>query len=135
MRISDWSSDVCSSDLAWNDDACGGRPPETDRYNYKNLYWYIYKYSWPIQLYIYRDSTMDATTLTAHVMREIHQRIAGRCLITGAKLPPIRALAGNMKVSKSKFVEAYERLAAEGTCFERRGWGLYVSAPSSRAPC
>src|SRR3546814_14418720 len=85
MRISDWSSDVCSSDLAWNDDACGGRPPETDRYNYKNLYWYIYKYSWPIQLYIYRDSPMEATTLTAHVMREIHQRIAGRRLITGAK--------------------------------------------------
>src|SRR3546814_9722420 len=101
MRISDWSSDVCSSDLAWNDDACGGRPPETDRYNYKNLYWYIYKYSWPIQLYIYRDSPMEATTLTAHVMREIHQRIAGRRLITGAKLPSIRALAGNMKVSKS----------------------------------
>src|SRR3546814_13921327 len=72
---------------------------------------------------------MEATTLTAHVMREIHQRIAGRRLITGAKLPSIRALAGNMKVSKSTVVEAYDRLAAEGTIFARRGSGFYVSAP------
>ncbi|MFW7341766.1 PLP-dependent aminotransferase family protein [Pollutimonas sp. H1-120] len=69
-------------------------------------------------------------TLTAHVMREIHQRIAGRQLITGARLPSIRALAGYMKVSKSTVVDAYDRLAAEGTIFARRGSGFYVSAPT-----
>lgn len=62
-------------------------------------------------------------------MREIHQRIAGRQLITGARLPSIRALAGYMSVSKSTVVEAYDRLAAEGTIFARRGSGFYVSAP------
>jgi DNA-binding transcriptional MocR family regulator len=72
---------------------------------------------------------MEAITLTAHVMREIHQRIAGRQLITGARLPSIRALAGHMNVSKSTVVEAYDRLAAEGTIFARRGSGFYVSAP------
>src|SRR3546814_12742288 len=99
---------------AWNDDACGGRPPETDRYNYKNLYWYIYKYSWPIQLYISRDSPMEATTLTAHVMREIHPRIAGRSLIPRAKLPSLRALGGNKNASQPNDVAAYARLADAG---------------------
>src|SRR3546814_10664667 len=68
-------------------------------------------------------------SLTAHGSRTIHQRIAGRRLITGAKLPSIRALACNMKVSKSTVVEAYDRLAAEGTIFARRWSGFYVSAP------
>lgn len=74
--------------------------------------------------------TLETMTLTAHVMREIHQRIAGRQLITGARLPSIRALAGYMNVSKSTVVEAYDRLAAEGTIFARRGSGFYVSAPT-----
>lgn len=73
---------------------------------------------------------METMTLTAHVMREIHQRIAGRQLTTGARLPSIRALAGYMSVSKSTVVEAYDRLAAEGTIFARRGSGFYVSAPT-----
>src|SRR5690606_17812429 len=76
-----------------------------------------------------RRNHMEAITLTAHVMREIHQRIAGRQLITGARLPSIRALAGHMRVSKCTVVEAYDRLAAEGTIFARRGSGFYVSAP------
>ncbi|HWK71251.1 MAG TPA: PLP-dependent aminotransferase family protein [Burkholderiaceae bacterium] len=72
---------------------------------------------------------METGTLTAQVMREIQQRIAGRQLITGARLPSIRALAGYMGVSKSTVVEAYDRLAAEGTIFARRGSGFYVAAP------
>lgn len=73
---------------------------------------------------------MQAETLTAKVMGEIHQRIAARQLATGAKLPSIRACAQALGVSKSTVVEAYDRLAAEGTISSRRGAGFYVAAPA-----
>ncbi|HRO61292.1 MAG TPA: PLP-dependent aminotransferase family protein [Burkholderiaceae bacterium] len=68
-------------------------------------------------------------TLTARVMREIRQRIAGRRLQAGARLPSIRALAETMQVSKSTVVEAYDRLTAEGTIQPRRSSGFYVAGP------
>ncbi|KOF16842.1 GntR family transcriptional regulator [Ensifer adhaerens] len=68
-------------------------------------------------------------TLLEGVMGTIRQRIAGRSLTPGAKLPSIRALATTMRVSKSTVVEAYERLAAEGVIRSRPGSGFFVSAP------
>ena len=73
---------------------------------------------------------MRTGTLTARVMGEIHQRIAARQLLTGAKLPSIRAFAQALGVSKSTVVEAYDRLAAEGVISSRRGSGFYVAAPA-----
>ncbi|MDJ1159552.1 PLP-dependent aminotransferase family protein [Chelatococcus sp. SYSU_G07232] len=77
------------------------------------------------------DSPVDPQgsdgSLVAHVMRAIRQRIAGRTLAPGAKLPSIRRLAEAMQVSKSTVVEAYERLAAEGVVRSRRGSGFYVA--------
>lgn len=67
-----------------------------------------------------------ADTLVGRVMATIRQRIAGRTLAPGAKLPSIRGLAQSMGVSKSTVVEAYERLAAEGAIQARRGSGFYV---------
>lgn len=60
------------------------------------------------------------------VMATIRQRIAGRSLTSGAKLPSVRALAGTLKVSTSTVVDAYERLVAEGTIQSRPGSGFYV---------
>ncbi len=60
-------------------------------------------------------------------MAAIRQRIAGRMLAPGARLPSIRAQAGTMAVSKSTVVEAYDRLAAEGVIEARRGSGFYVA--------
>ncbi len=68
----------------------------------------------------------DGTRVGA-VMAAIRQRIAGRMLAPGARLPSIRALAGTMAVSKSTVVEAYDRLAAEGVIEARRGSGFYVA--------
>ena len=75
-------------------------------------------------------------TRVSAVMAAVRQRIASRSLARGDKLPSIRATAGTMKISVSTVVEAYERLAAEGTIHARPGSGFYVStliAPLSLA--
>ncbi|RWG82640.1 PLP-dependent aminotransferase family protein [Mesorhizobium sp.] len=85
------------------------------------------------------DLTLEidgARTLVEGVMAAIRHRIAARTLTPGARLPSIRALAKSMRVSKSTVVEAYDRLAAEGTIRSRPGSGFYAAgqlAPLSLA--
>ena len=85
------------------------------------------------------DSPLDidgARTLVESVMATIRHRIAARTLTPGARLPSIRALAKSLQVSKSTVVEAYERLAAEGTIRSRPGSGFFAAgqlAPLSLA--
>lgn len=67
------------------------------------------------------------TTRVGQVMSTIRQRIVGRSLTAGAKLPSVRALAKTMQVSVSTVVEAYNRLAAEGAILSRPGSGFYVA--------
>lgn len=69
----------------------------------------------------------DDGTLVGRVMQAVRQRMAGRVLAPGARLPSIRAFAETMGVSKSTVVEAYDRLAAEGAIRSRRGSGFYVA--------
>lgn len=78
-----------------------------------------------------RPQTIDATgeTLIARVMAMVRNRISGRILTPGARLPSIRSFAAAMQVSKSTVVEAYERLAAEGLIRSRLGSGFFVAAP------
>ncbi|WP_443082637.1 aminotransferase-like domain-containing protein [Thalassospira sp. CH_XMU1448-2] len=66
-------------------------------------------------------------TLVSQVMATIRDRIATRNLLSGDKLPSIRACARQMAVSNSTVVEAYDRLVADGTIQSRRGSGFYVS--------
>ncbi|WP_028745732.1 PLP-dependent aminotransferase family protein [Rhizobium mesoamericanum] len=66
-------------------------------------------------------------TRVAMVMGTIRQRIAGRNLPPGAKLPSVRAMAATSGVSTSTVVEAYERLVAEGMILSRPGSGFYVA--------
>jgi DNA-binding transcriptional MocR family regulator len=73
------------------------------------------------------DQIPASTTRVAAVMAAIRQRIAGRSLTPGAKLPSVRALAATMKLSTSTVVEAYERLVAEGAILSRPGSGFYVA--------
>ena len=70
---------------------------------------------------------LEGGTLVNRVMHEVRQRIAGRALTPGAKLPSIRSFAETLSVSKSTIVEAYDRLAAEGIILSRRGSGFYVA--------
>ncbi|WP_353644910.1 PLP-dependent aminotransferase family protein [Mesorhizobium sp. WSM2239] len=68
-----------------------------------------------------------AGTRVDMVMAAIRQRIAGRSLTVGARLPSIRKFAAALKVSPSTVVDAYERLAAEGAIRSRPGSGFYVA--------
>ncbi|KQV41388.1 MULTISPECIES: PLP-dependent aminotransferase family protein [unclassified Rhizobium] len=90
-----------------------------------------------IKVPVRMDGTLPlGMTRVALVMATIRQRIAGRTLTPGAKLPSVRSLAGTLKVSTSTVVEAYERLVAEGTITSRPGSGFYVAnqtAPFSLA--
>lgn len=67
------------------------------------------------------------TTLVATVMATVKQRIAGRGLTPGAKLPSVRSLAATLNVSTSTIVDAYERLVGEGAILSRPGSGFYVA--------
>lgn len=64
---------------------------------------------------------------TEMVMAAIRQRIAGRSLTAGERLPSVRSLARTMAVSVSTVVEAYARLVAEGAIQSRPGAGFYVA--------
>lgn len=82
------------------------------------------------------DLTAASTTKAEMVMGVIRQRITGRTLTPGAKLPSLRALSGTLSVSTSTVVDAYERLVAEGAIVSRPGSGFYVAnqaAPFSPA--
>jgi DNA-binding transcriptional MocR family regulator len=65
------------------------------------------------------------------VMATIRQRIAGRSLTPGARLPSIRKFASALKVSPSTVVDAYERLVAEGAIHSRPGSGFYVASQAA----
>lgn len=67
----------------------------------------------------------------AMVMGTIRQRISGRSLTPGAKLPSVRLLAATLKVSTSTIVDAYERLVAEGAINSRPGSGFYVASQAT----
>ncbi|MCV9997562.1 PLP-dependent aminotransferase family protein [Pararhizobium sp. YC-54] len=76
------------------------------------------------------DETKSGTRITM-VTAAIKQRIAGRSLTPGDKLPSIRAFARTMQVSTSTVVEAYDRLAAEGVIQARPGSGFYVASQAA----
>ncbi|MGR9296265.1 aminotransferase-like domain-containing protein [Rhizobium leguminosarum] len=69
----------------------------------------------------------EGRTRVEMVAATIRQRIAGRSLTPGAKLPSVRGLAATLKLSTSTVVDAYERLVAEGAILARPGSGFYVA--------
>lgn len=78
-----------------------------------------------------QGQTPSGSTRVEMVMATIRQRIAGRSLTPGARLPSIRKLASILGVSPSTVVEAYERLVAEGTIHSRPGSGFYVASQAA----
>jgi GntR family transcriptional regulator / MocR family aminotransferase len=58
-------------------------------------------------------------------------RAAVRRLAPGTRLPPTRALAGELGISRGVVVEAYAQLAAEGYLLTRRGGGTFVAGGAS----
>lgn len=64
----------------------------------------------------------------------VTRRIDGDVLRAGMRLPSIRALARQRKVSPFTVAEAYQRLVAAGRIEAKRGSGYYVRGRSSPAP-
>ncbi|GJD96037.1 aminotransferase-like domain-containing protein [Methylobacterium iners] len=74
-----------------------------------------------------KASSRAEPSRVGRVTAAIAERIAGRHLAPGTRLPSVRAFAEAMGVSKSTVVEAYDRLGAEGLIVARRGSGFYVA--------
>jgi DNA-binding transcriptional MocR family regulator len=73
------------------------------------------------------DTQKAGRTRVATVMDVVRQRISGRSLTPGAKLPSVRSLAQTLNMSVSTVVEAYDRLVADGEIVSRPGSGFYVA--------
>src|SRR3546814_21060249 len=80
---------------------------------------------------ILRNGRLGGRTRVEMVMATIRQRIHGRSLAPGAKLPSVRGLAGTLNVTTWTVVEAYERLVAEGAIHSRPGSGFYVASQTA----
>ena len=64
--------------------------------------------------------------LTDHLKVQIrHQILTGR-LATGTRLPPVRTLAGFLRVNRNTVARAYAELEAEGVLDATPGRGTYV---------
>lgn len=76
---------------------------------------------------------LQAGARISGVMEAIRAKLANRSLGPGDRLPSIRRFAQTMGVSPSTVVEAYDRLAAEGTIRAQRGSGFYVATKTMPA--
>ncbi len=73
--------------------------------------------------------------LRAQLEDGLREAVRGGRLAPGSRLPPTRALAGDLGVSRRLVVDAYAQLLAEGYLNTRRGDGTYVATsggPSQR---
>src|SRR5213080_4629707 len=68
--------------------------------------------------------------LVEQLVSGVRRHIEGRLLRPGARLPSIRALATQQRISRFTVVEAYDRLVASGHVESRRGSGFYVTTPA-----
>lgn len=74
--------------------------------------------------------THTGDRLVEQLVTGVRQHIESRLLRPGARLPSIRALATQQRVSRFTVVEAYDRLVASGHVESRRGSGFYVTTPA-----
>src|ERR1700761_1769566 len=68
----------------------------------------------------------SSLTLVEQLVRWACRRIEERVFRPGMRMPSIRKLAQEKRVSRFTVVEAYERLVAQGYLESRRGSGFYV---------
>lgn len=73
---------------------------------------------------------IDAQTgvpLTDQLVNQIESQIRARRVLAGAKLPSIRQLAADQRISRFPVIEAYDRLASLGLIQPKHGSGFYVA--------
>ena len=81
-----------------------------------------------MELLLRLDRDGGAEPLHAQLERELRTAIRAGRMAAGERLPPTRALAAELGVSRGVVVEAYAQLAAEGYLRARRGAGTVVAA-------
>ena len=65
-------------------------------------------------------------TLTQQIVEKVRDKIERRAYTPGTRLPSIRRMAADTKVSNATVVEAYDRLVAEGLIRAKPGSGYFV---------
>jgi GntR family transcriptional regulator / MocR family aminotransferase len=75
-----------------------------------------------------------AAPLRAQLERELRTAIRSGRLRAGAKLPPSRLLADELRVSRGVVVEAYSQLVAEGYLVARSGDGTRIADGLAQQP-
>lgn len=65
--------------------------------------------------------------LTEQIVSQIEAMIRSRRVLAGAKLPSIRQLAAEQRISRFPVIEAYDRLASRGLIQPKHGSGFYVA--------
>src|ERR687898_201960 len=74
-------------------------------------------------------------SLQAQVCAGLRRAIHAGVLRRGTRLPSSRALASDLRISRTTAVLAYDQLVAEGVLATRVGSGTFVAAgPRERAP-
>lgn len=73
-------------------------------------------------------------TLAEQLAQRYAERIRGRLLQPGARLPSVRECARRHRVSPTTVVAAYDRLLAQGLVEARRQRGFFVREPRVAAP-
>ncbi|TAD90172.1 MAG: PLP-dependent aminotransferase family protein [Alphaproteobacteria bacterium] len=89
----------------------------------------------PVTIDLARRTSAAApgSSLADQIVEAIGGAIRAGDVVSGAKLPSIRALASRLGVSAFTVTESYDRLAALALVEARPGSGVYVTAPAARA--
>lgn len=78
-----------------------------------------------LPLAVSRDGS---SRLQMQIINQLQQQIVNGSLPPGSKLPPIRSMAAQLKVSRNTVVLAYQRLLSEGYVETIEGVGTYVTS-------
>ena len=82
-----------------------------------------------------RDLPLDGRgPVYLQIYRAVREAILSRRASPGTRLPPTRALARELGVSRHTVVNAFEQLRAEGYIRGRTGAGTFVAEMPSTAP-
>ena len=69
----------------------------------------------------------DGVPIYRQIVNQVKYLVASALLRPGEELPPIRALALQLKVTPNTIVKAYDELERAGVVHKRQGSGTYVS--------
>ncbi len=81
-----------------------------------------------------RISIQDGTPIYQQIMEQVKYLVAGGRLKPGDDVPPIRALAEQLRINPNTVARAYLELEREGILSMRQGFGTKVADGGSALP-